>query len=182
MLYFEEKAEGWIVFFLGMCNNFNFREASTCYTALGLPPQRKQEIMHGREVMRGAGTALSRWLRAQEDGDAPSVSALDERLAPVGIEGLLALMAQSAADDPQRRIMSLYITQWRREKADITGRDLIALGLRPGPQFGEILRRIRRAKLDGEVGSSSEQAELALRLAAEMPSSGRADRQRGGDA
>ena len=182
MLYFEEKAEGWIVFFLGMCNNFNFREASTCYTALGLPPQRKQEIMHGREVMRGAGTALSRWLRAQEDGDAPSVSALDERLAPVGIEGLLALMAQSAADDPQRRIMSLYITQWRREKADITGRDLIALGLRPGPQFGEILRRIRRAKLDGEVGSSSEQAELALRLAAEMPSSGRADRQQGGDA
>ena len=78
-------------------------------------------------------------------------------------------MAQGGEDDPQRRVMSRYITQWRREKADITGRDLIALGLRPGPQFGEILRAVRRAKLDGEVGASSEQAELAIRLSAQLP-------------
>ncbi len=169
MLYFEESAEGWIVFFLGLCNNFNFRDASACYTALGLPPQRKQEIMQGRETMRNASTGLTRWLRAREEGGEARVSALDERLEPVSIEGLLALMAQGGEDDPQRRVMSRYITQWRREKADITGRDLIALGLRPGPQFGEILRAVRRAKLDGEVGASSEQAELAIRLSAQLP-------------
>ncbi len=169
MLYFEESAEGWIVFFLGLCNNFNFRDASACYTALGLPPQRKQEIMQGRETMRNASTGLTRWLRAREEGGQARVSALDERLEPVSIEGLLALMAQGGEDGPQRRVMSRYITQWRREKADITGRDLIALGLRPGPQFGEILRAVRRAKLDGEVGASSEQAELAIRLSAQLP-------------
>ena len=164
MLYFEEVAEGWIVFVLGMCNNFNFRDASACYTALGLPPQRKQEIMQGRETMRTAATGLTRWLRTREDGGEARVSALDALLEPVSVEGLLALMAQGGEDDPQRRVMSRYITQWRREKADITGKDLIALGLRPGPQFGEILRAVRRAKLDGEVGASSEQAELAVRL------------------
>lgn len=176
MLYFEENAEGWIVFFLGMCNNFNFRDASACYTALGLPPQRKQEILRGRETMRAAAAGLGRWLRTREEGGETRVSDLDARLEPVSIEGLLALMAQGGEDDPQRRVMSRYITQWRREKADITGRDLIALGLRPGPQFGEILRAVRRAKLDGEVGASSEQAELALRLSAGLP--GREGRKR----
>ena len=166
MLYFEEAAEGWIVFFLGMCNNFSFRDASACYTALGLPPQRKREIMRERETMRGAATGLSRWLRAREKGGEARVSALDELLEPVSMEGLLTLMAQGDEEDPRQRVMSRYITQWRREKADITGRELIAFGLRPGPRFGEILRAVRRAKLDGEAASSSEQADLARRLAA----------------
>ena len=82
------------------------------------------------------------------------------------MEGLLTLMAQGDEEDPRQRVMSRYITQWRREKADITGRELIAFGLRPGPRFGEILRAVRRAKLDGEAASSSEQADLARRLAA----------------
>lgn len=168
MLYFEETAEGWIVFFLGLCNNFNFRDASACYTALGLPPQRRQQILRDREHMRGAATALSRWLRTREEGGEARVSALDEHLEPVSMEGLLALMAHGGEDGPQRRIMSRYITQWRREKTDITGRDLMELGLRPGPRFGEILRAVRRAKLDGEAVTPSEQRELARRLSASI--------------
>ncbi|MBV9875861.1 MAG: CCA tRNA nucleotidyltransferase [Verrucomicrobia bacterium] len=33
----------------------------------------------------------------------------------------------------------------------ITGRDLIALGLKPGPRFGEILEAVQTAQLDGEI-------------------------------
>ncbi len=45
--------------------------------------------------------------------------------------------------------------EWPREKLDplpwITGQDLIDLGLKPGPQFSRILKRIRAAQLDGEL-------------------------------
>jgi poly(A) polymerase len=33
----------------------------------------------------------------------------------------------------------------------VTGRDLIALGLKPGPRFGEILEAVQTAQLDGDV-------------------------------
>jgi len=33
----------------------------------------------------------------------------------------------------------------------VTGRDLIALGLKPGPRFGEILEAVQTAQLDGEI-------------------------------
>ena len=33
----------------------------------------------------------------------------------------------------------------------VTGRDLIALGLKPGPRFGEILEAVQTSQLDGEI-------------------------------
>ena len=38
----------------------------------------------------------------------------------------------------------------------LTGRDLIAMGYRPGPLFKEILRAVEDAQLEGEIGSSEE--------------------------
>jgi len=42
----------------------------------------------------------------------------------------------------------------------VTGRDLIALGLKPGPRFGEILEAVQTAQLDGEIKDRA----AALRL------------------
>ena len=47
----------------------------------------------------------------------------------------------------------------------ITGRELIELGLTPGPQFKEILDQIRDAQLNLEISSSTQARELAQRLA-----------------
>jgi len=43
----------------------------------------------------------------------------------------------------------------------VTGQDLIALGLEPGPEFSDILERARDARLDGKaVGRDAELANL----------------------
>lgn len=47
----------------------------------------------------------------------------------------------------------------------VTGDDLIALGLSPGPQFKELLETLRDAQLNGEVRTPAEARELARRLA-----------------
>lgn len=57
-----------------------------------------------------------------------------------------------------------YLSQLRHVRLAITGDDLRALGVRPGPPMGEALRRTLDARLDGEVvGREAEQA-YALRL------------------
>jgi tRNA nucleotidyltransferase (CCA-adding enzyme) len=50
-----------------------------------------------------------------------------------------------------------YLSIWRHVKAHVTGEDLKAHGLTPGPQFGEILTQLRAAWLDGEISSKAEE-------------------------
>ena len=45
----------------------------------------------------------------------------------------------------------------------VTGRDLIAAGYRPGPAFGEALREVEDAQLEGRVGTKEEGMELVRR-------------------
>ena len=42
----------------------------------------------------------------------------------------------------------------------LNGNDLIALGLRPGPQFKEILRMVEDAQLEGQISTKVEAVEL----------------------
>lgn len=53
-----------------------------------------------------------------------------------------------------------YLSTWRNIKPTINGNHLKQLGLEPGPQFAEILRRLRSAWLDGEVTTSEDEKKL----------------------
>ncbi len=53
-----------------------------------------------------------------------------------------------------------YISIWRHVKSKTSGDDLKAMGLPPGPRFGEILTRLRSAWLDGEVNSYDQEKTL----------------------
>jgi tRNA nucleotidyltransferase (CCA-adding enzyme) len=51
----------------------------------------------------------------------------------------------------QRRLLWNYLTQWQFVKPPLNGTDLKKLGYATGKQMGEILQRLRRAALDGEI-------------------------------
>jgi tRNA nucleotidyltransferase (CCA-adding enzyme) len=91
------------------------------------------------------GAAPSRWVETL--GQAP----------------LLAAYAAGCAS-PSAQVrggVEQYLAHWRHVKPTTTGRDLKALGINPGPRYAAILRELRRARLDGEVGSAEqEQAHL----------------------
>jgi tRNA nucleotidyltransferase/poly(A) polymerase len=53
----------------------------------------------------------------------------------------------------------------------ITGRDLIALGLKPGPRFGEILEAVQTAQLDGEIKDRAGALRFLLTLEPSIPAS-----------
>jgi len=58
-----------------------------------------------------------------------------------------------------------YLAKWQHVKPHITGDDLKKRGLEPGPRYGEILRQLRAAWLDGDVSSKDEEMLLLERLA-----------------
>ena len=53
----------------------------------------------------------------------------------------------------------------------VTGRDLIALGLQPGPRFGEILEAVQTAQLDGEIKDRAGALRLLQTLEPSIPTS-----------
>ena len=163
LLYFDETAQAWLVYFLGLNLNMNYADTSAHYLRLGLPQVKKAEILGQREQMRAVRGKLEAWQR-QDDMGTAKVSALCALLRPIALECLLYIMAST--DNPGlQKNLSRYITQWRRERADIGGAELRRLGLAPGPLYGRILKAVLVAKLDGEAPNVESQLNLARRLA-----------------
>lgn len=67
------------------------------------------------------------------------------------------------SSDPFDHLLTLE-SEWSEDDLNpdrlITGNDLKELGLDPGPEFGEILEKIRRAQLNEEITSRDEAMEL----------------------
>jgi len=98
-------------------------------------------------------------------------SLVNPRLAPSRVYSLLhdyspiAITANSVATDSPtaRKHIQDFLTRLRYVKPALTGKDLKNLGITPGPGMKEILQRLHAARLDGEVTSQREEADLVKR-------------------
>ncbi len=61
-----------------------------------------------------------------------------------------------AAPPPLHAALDRYLRHDRDRKPLLTGHDLRALGLKPGPRFGELLRALRMAQIEGRVRTRDE--------------------------
>ena len=103
--------------------------------------------------------------------DAPR-SALKRFLALPEIDEVLTLRSAVAIarEGHDRRVRALRA--YLRDEPDgpinpaplATGRDLIAAGLRPGPNFARVLETIRDAQLDGAITTVGEAVAMALQI------------------
>jgi len=99
--------------------------------------------------------------------------ALTGSLSPSGIYILMEhvddyyiyhTMAGTGHGEVRERIRT-FLTTLRKVSLSIRGRDLIELGLSPGPMVGRVLRETLLAKLDGHLKTREEECDYALRLA-----------------
>jgi len=90
-----------------------------------------------------------------------------ERLAPYPPDAIEAVYFV-AQDEKTKAVFFNYLSRWRHVKPHTTGDALKARGLEPGPKYGEIIRRLRAAWLDGEVTSHEEEKKLLGNLLKEL--------------
>ena len=107
-----------------------------------------------REVAEAATAALALQPAAWPPEPLPSqVVAVLDRLPPAGVAAAYVLRPA------QRPLLDRYLSAWRFVRADLTGDDLLALGLPAGPRFKTLLWELRAGRLDGTLTSRA--AELA---------------------
>jgi poly(A) polymerase len=109
--------------------------------------------------------------------DKMRLSTLKRLFASPGYDDLLALHKADALASTNDLSMYDYCVEMRRKLGEvkispsplITGDDLIAMGLAPGPLFKEILSRVREEQLEEKLHTRDAALARARQLAGEMP-------------
>ncbi len=91
-------------------------------------------------------------------------SRLHALLDPLSYETILYLRASCEVPFFQTRIAD-FLAQYNGVKIEITGDDLAALGVAPGPAYQRILAELLAAKLDGKLHSRADELAMAKKLA-----------------
>ncbi len=154
MLYLPEQPEKNLLLILALCKGVNTQDFADVLSRLALIRPMREKLLEIRAGIMAILPQIEKW-HAQEG----RVSDLAELLRTFPLEGLLYL-AGRVEDEELKKKLTLYIYKWRFEKADISGEELLALGVPRGPRIGELLKMARAAKLDGIAPTHDAQWEL----------------------
>jgi tRNA nucleotidyltransferase (CCA-adding enzyme) len=162
LLYLEPKPTPWKLYLLGMTRKMDSPKVVTACDRLSLSGRERREFLQLKAFIYQATPELMAW-----NAEGGPLSRLHAILSHMPVESLLFLMARSRTENVRKHI-SLFLTRLRHVKLDVTGKDLIALGIPTGPQYTAILKRLMAAKLDEEASTRQEQLALARRLAMQV--------------
>ncbi|MCA1962091.1 MAG: CBS domain-containing protein [Desulfomonile sp.] len=156
-----EHLDPWLVYLIALGDHLADDEFRGVMERLGMPPTRTRDLVRERAEVRRTLAIVAR------DGLAPP-SKFAGFLRKISIPTLLFMMARTTRDET-RKAISEYLRTLRCVKPALSGDDLIAMGLQPGPTIGRILRALRDARLDGLVKSDDEERQLVRDLIAVEP-------------
>jgi len=98
-------------------------------------------------------------------GKARQPSAVYRLLQPYPTRILAAAWVATDRRRLQKRLLH-YQTKWRLVETELSGDDLKAMGLKPGPIFRRLLEALRDARLDGKVSTREEEMVFLKKLLA----------------
>ena len=161
LLYTPRTPDTTQLYLLALNSGLSAADAEALCRRLGIDAADCHEFLNLRERIRITMQELTA-LHA-EKGE-PRISRVCTLLAGLPLEAHLYLMAR-AVNEAVTKSISQYIYKWQHIRLDISGADLLDLGIPPGPAFGLMLRQLLAAKQDGRLPGREEQLEMAQHLA-----------------
>ncbi len=149
LLYLDESCRPWMVFLLTTMARSTVAELATFCGRYQETGKNTLFLLEQKEL---ADRALHQLSRGEKMGNSDIVASC----AGIAIEGLLSMLGV-ARRTQVKKALSNYITTLRRVSPELSGADLQALGYQPGPQFREMLNRLREGRLDGWLHNREEE-------------------------
>ena len=156
LLYLDRKMDAWLVYVMALLETLP--ERAVAATLKRFPFTEREADKLG--AARFASHDLYRKLARRPP---PRPAETYRLLSGLSDETMLFVMAKSQSESVKRQL-SAYLTSYRQMKPALTGADLKAMGLKPGPLFKTILARLRDARLNGEVKNEAEERALVKRI------------------
>lgn len=149
LTYLNEENQTWMIYFLGLVDGMHQEALRRASRRLMLPRHIHQQLIETKP-------GIYRILRALHRQESLSPGRVYNLLQPLPTESILFLMAKTTREDTRRAISS-YFTKLKDVRTELSGKDLIDLGLTPGPRFKIILDDLLQARLNGLVHSLAEE-------------------------
>jgi tRNA nucleotidyltransferase (CCA-adding enzyme) len=156
LLYLDCPIEAWLVYFMALMNVLPAGAVEETLTRLTVPRRQATKIRMARTHTRDL-------LRRLERRPALKPSEFSRMLRKLPDELLLFSMAKSRSDDVKRQL-SVFFTTYQHVKPTMTGADLRALGVEPGPVYTTIFSRLLDGRLNGELTSEADERALAMQI------------------
>ncbi len=160
LLFRPEPVRQWVLYLLALLSGLNHQEYIQCIKRLRYGEAMRRILLGQLERGRKALSELEN----NPDISPGRVCILLKGLAPEIVLHLLAV-AHDREDERTAHWISRYITTLQDIKIEITGDDLLDMGIKPGPVYREIFSEVLMAKLDGKVFTKDEELALAAEIA-----------------
>lgn len=149
LLFLPEKPRHWVLYLLVLMTDLGL--ASSRELCARLDFSKKDEALF-IDLRKKAIEAV----KALEKGDELRPSTVSRLLSPLPLEHQLYALCLSRNEAAKREV-SKFITEYKKTRPEISGDDLKAMGIRPGPIYKRILDAVRDARLDGLVKDKEEE-------------------------
>jgi tRNA nucleotidyltransferase (CCA-adding enzyme) len=155
LLFLEDSVEEWLVIFLILTISLDRKELSSLVRKLDVEGKQRKEIIVGREKANQALKFISRGTEKLSKSD------LFHTLKSFPLELVIYMMIKTD-HEPTEKCISNFVTKFRGCKADLTGKDLIKMGVPEGPACGEILKNLLNKKINGELKDIDQETSYVL--------------------
>jgi tRNA nucleotidyltransferase (CCA-adding enzyme) len=159
LLFLKGECERWQIYFYGLMDSLAEGEALDVCQRLSLSEKNRKRLISGR---RGAEETLREINRRLDSKGKVRRSEIYELLEPLSTEVKLFMMAKTAKKGTKKWI-SVFFTTLRGQKPLLKGRDLVRLGVRPGPIMKEILADLLKARLDQRIKTRDDEVDYVKR-------------------
>lgn len=155
-LFVKEKVEAWLVYFIAITDSLSNDDFQKVMERLSFPPSKRERLFHERIELRKCMALFA-------GGLIKKPSEIADALRRFSLESLLFSMAKTTREET-RMAISEYVSALRHVRPLITGKDVIAMGYEPGPTFGLIFKKLRDAKLNGNVKTADDERTMIQNL------------------
>jgi len=159
LLFLKGECERWQIYFYGLMESLTEGAVLDVCQRLSLSEKNRKKLISGR---REAEETLREINRRLDSKVSVRRSEMYELLEPLSTEVKLFMMAKATKKGTKKWI-SVFFTTLRGEKSLLKGRDLIRLGVRPGPIMKEILAGLLKARLDQRIKTRDDEIHYVKR-------------------
>ncbi len=149
LLFIDETYERWAVHFMALIRHCDLKTTREICVHLTIAPRYAKMFGETRISVEKPLILLERRKRM-------SNAEVFNLLKGFKTEMILYMMVCTTSEMAKKRI-SHYHTQMRNVAISISGKDLLKMGLKPGPLFSKALQAILEAKLNGRVNTREDE-------------------------
>jgi tRNA nucleotidyltransferase (CCA-adding enzyme) len=167
LLHRYKVEEDWIVYLGVLLSALPTQRLAPVLDRLHLANSQKDIISGGLAISASSPELFESSDRSRlsnREASQPKRSEIYAVLAGKALDSIIIAASIAPPGAPMRRLVKTYLGELEGTKIELTGADLLALGVEQGPKVGEILRLIFAAKLDGQVLTKDDEIDLARRL------------------